>query len=293
MPKNILFVINPGSGNNSTNWQTEIENYFNNKDVVLHFIELSKPPDCAAIKKNIEKIQPHIAVAVGGDGTITMVADMLIGTNIKLGILPAGSANGMAKELRIPTVPEKALDIIENGIDTDVDTILINGKHTCLHLSDVGINAELIKNFEEGDSRGQIGYLKVLYRTVVNNRRMQIKLNHENGEVLRDAIMVVIANAGRYGTGAVINPDGEINDGLFEVVVVKRMPPLTLAKMMFSKKFNPKNIEIFHCRSVNITAKRKVHFQVDGEYLGKVKDVSAKILPATITMILPQEYIGE
>ena len=50
----------------------------------------------------IEKINPEYVIAVGGDGTVTMLANILAGTDTPLGILPAGSANGMAKELEIP-----------------------------------------------------------------------------------------------------------------------------------------------------------------------------------------------
>lgn len=289
MPQKILFIINPGSGNQKADWETEINNYFKDKDYELDFYRLGKPPDCADVKKYIDNSDAQKIVAVGGDGTITMVAGFLAGTERPLGILPGGSANGMAKELMIPNKPQKAIDILINGIITPVDTILINKEYTCLHLSDIGVNAQLIKNFEEGNKRGMAGYAKVLFKTLTNKKRLNLTLCTNKEDVICNAIMVVLANAGRYGTGAVINPDGEIDDKMFEAVV-KRLTPGTIGRMIFSGRFKPKNVETYQCRSLKITSKNNVHFQVDGEYLGKLKEVTAKIQPHNINLILPECY---
>ena len=100
--------------------------------------------------------------------------------------------------------------------------------------------------------------------------------------------MVVIANASKYGTGAVINPEGSIYDGLFEVVIIRRLAFSEIFKMWFKPQpFNRKKIEVFHARSVEIETSKKVHFQIDGEYVGKVKRVVAHILPSKLKLILP------
>lgn len=101
--------------------------------------------------------------------------------------------------------------------------------------------------------------------------------------------MVALANATKYGTGAVINPEGKIDDGLFEVIIIRRLSFAALLKMLFKPGlFDPKKIEIFHCTSVEINTSRNVHFQIDGEYKGKVKNISASILPKSVKMILPK-----
>ncbi len=72
----------------------------------------------------------------------------------------------MAKELNIPVIPEEALQVIENGEIKRCDAIKINEKDICLHLSDIGINAQLIKYFDEGKLRGKLGYAKVILKTL-------------------------------------------------------------------------------------------------------------------------------
>lgn len=292
MPEKILFVVNPGSGKSKINWEQEIDTYFKDKNYIIDIYKLSKPPDCDDLKNYIDKSNAKKIVAVGGDGTVTMVAGFLSGKSIPMGLLPAGSANGMATELMIPGQPQKALAVLEEGVVTPVDTILVNNEYTCLHLSDIGVNAQLIKNFEDGNKRGIAGYAKVLLKTLMKKDRFVIDLETHDDKICRNAIMVVIANAGKYGTGATINPNGEIDDKIFEAVVVKKMTIGSVFRMLSTGNFKPKNIETFHCKSLKITSRRKVHFQVDGEYLGKVKEVNAVIQPHNINLILPKSYLN-
>ncbi len=101
--------------------------------------------------------------------------------------------------------------------------------------------------------------------------------------------MVVLANASKYGTGAVINPEGSLYDGLFEVVIIRQLAIFEILKMWFKPKpFNKKNIEIIAASSVNIVTAHHVHFQVDGEYKGKVKKVQAEILKGQLDLVVAQ-----
>jgi diacylglycerol kinase family enzyme len=102
--------------------------------------------------------------------------------------------------------------------------------------------------------------------------------------------MVVLANASKYGTGAVINPKGDLYDGLFEVVIIRQLGIATLLKVWFFRpqSFDPKKIEVIQAKAVHIETHRKVDFQVDGEYKGKVHHVHAEIMPGVLNIILPE-----
>jgi diacylglycerol kinase family enzyme len=102
--------------------------------------------------------------------------------------------------------------------------------------------------------------------------------------------MIVLANASKYGTGAVINPEGRLNDGLFEIVIIRKISPGEIFKMMFSHRpFDPEKTELFKTRSVTVQSKHKTHFQVDGEYLGKTNTVEASIMHHALSIIVPVE----
>ena len=99
--------------------------------------------------------------------------------------------------------------------------------------------------------------------------------------------MIVIANASKYGTGAIINPKGDLYDGLFEVVIIRHLGIGTLLKLwLWPKDLDPKKIECIQATSVRIETQRKADFQVDGEYIGKVKYVTADIIPAQLNILL-------
>lgn len=284
----ILFIINPISGGKTKkDHEAAIRKYFEEHEHTIEIFILTGKNDAPELKKIIEAVKPHKAVAVGGDGTITMVAKLLLNTDIVLGILPAGSANGMATELNIPTDIEEALHIVLSGQVKKLDVIKINNE-ICIHLSDIGLNAKLIKRFEEGNIRGMLGYARVALKVFWEKQNIQVIIETKDKQIKRDAFMVALANASKYGTGAVINPTGDLYDGLFEVVIIRRLALSELLKMWFKPQpFDPQKIEVFKASSVQIETRQRVHFQVDGEYLGKVKHVEAKILPGQLNICLP------
>ncbi|HEY8689660.1 MAG TPA: YegS/Rv2252/BmrU family lipid kinase [Chitinophagaceae bacterium] len=287
----ILFVINPASGSKSKiAWEPAIRKYFTNLQHKFDFFLLDGKDDATSLQYWIEKLQPEKVIAVGGDGTISLVAEQLLRTNIAMGILPAGSANGMAKELNIPTEVNGALDIILHGDIKACDVIRINDKKICIHLSDLGVNAQLVKYFSQGNLRGKLGYALKVFKVLWRKRTMDVTIQTNKEEIKRRAFMVVIANASKYGTGALINPEGNLGDGKFEIVVVRRINFISVLKMFLKfKRFNPKKVELFQAESAIITTAKKTHFQVDGEYLGRVNNVKAEIIKSQLKLILPRK----
>lgn len=287
----ILFVINPVSGGRQKHdWEASIREFFKNKPHVIEFYLLTGGNDKVSIQHHLERIRPDRVVAVGGDGTVKMLAEVLKETSTPLGILPAGSANGMARELKIPLQIEEALRVITEGTCRKIDVIKINEEEICIHLSDIGLNALLVKYFEGSKKRGMWGYGKAIFKVLWKKPLMYVTIRTDKEEIKRKAFMVVIANAQTYGTGAVINPEGRLNDGRFEVVVIRKLNFIELLKMLITHKpFHPNRIEVFQTTSLELKVKRKAYFQVDGEYLGKTICIKARILPQIIHMILPGE----
>ena len=283
----LLFIVNPASGSNKTDWNKLISDYM--KSLNISFELFSMPQSCSTkeIKQKVDEYKPDRVVAVGGDGTVKLVAESLLGSNIPLGILPAGSANGMAKEFKIPEDAQNALAVISSGEVRKIHMVKVN-EHYCIHLSDIGFNAFLVKKFEDGNSRGFWGYFKAAVKVLIQKRVMQLELKL-NGEIIKkEAAMVVIANATKFGTGAVINPDGKLNDANFEVVVVKKISVAEIFKMMVTHApYNRKKTEVFQTDSLNINSKKKFHFQVDGEYCDKLNKVTASIVKNAIEVIVP------
>ncbi len=287
--RKFLFVINPVSGNHNNDWSALIPEYFANLPHEIKFYELTPDCDPTSIEKAIKSFSPDSVVAVGGDGTVKLVADCLLQKNIPLGILPAGSANGLAKELGISVKPAEALDALVNGRLKNIHVTKVN-EHTCVHLSDIGFNAFLIKKFETQKRRGMWGYLKASIKVLFRNPTMQVRMEIDGQPVDVNAAMIVIANGTKYGSGAVINPVGNLEDELFEVIAIKKISLHEIYKMTFSHAaIDPAKTEIFQTNSLTIRSKHRAHFQVDGEYLGKLYQIKANIVANALSIIVPKE----
>jgi diacylglycerol kinase (ATP) len=285
----ILFVINKKSGaKNNIDWESLIRERFKLPGISISFMFMPCSDAASRLRQIMNELHPSRVVAVGGDGTVTLVASVLLGKEIPMGILPAGSANGMARELNIPADPAKAMDIVLTGTIKATDVLRINNERICLHLSDVGLNAQLIKYFEEGRIRGKFGYTLALIKALFRPRPMRVAVETKTELAERPAVMVLFANASKYGTGATINPDSSIFDGIFEVVIVKKLAVWQIVKMFFNpRRFNPAKIEVLGATSVTIETSHHAHFQVDGEYLGKVNKVVVKIISGQLQLIVP------
>ncbi len=286
-----LFAINPVSGGKAkTDWETGIRTHFAELTHTAHLLYLDGKTDEETIGQAITELKPDRVVAVGGDGTLKIVAELLLNTGTPLGVLPAGSANGMARELGIPTDITESLNVVIGGTLEQVDVISINDGDICLHLSDIGLNAQLVKYYQQNNLRGKLGYLRGVVRVLRKHRQLRVEINAGDTCIQRVAFMVVLANARMYGTGAVINPDGNIADGRFEVVIFRRLTLWGIIKLFWRyKPFDPKNIEVLSATSLTINTHRRAYFQIDGEYRGRIKTIQARVLPGALTMIVPQK----
>jgi len=285
-PQKVLFIINPGSGNKDVNYSKEIEDFFISREEEIEIYQLPNNCSLDKIKSAITKSKADRVVAVGGDGTLKLVAECLLGTDTPIGIIPAGSANGMAKELGVPEELNEALLLVLNGNPKKIHAIEVNGE-LCIHLADIGFNAYIVKKFDELPTRGMLTYAKAAWHAFWYHRKMDVEFKIEGKIIKQQAAMVVLANAKEYGTGFEINPDGKLDDDLFEVIIVKDYAVMEIIKIWATKlPWNPEKIESFQTSALKITTKHKVHFQVDGEYQGKVNKIEAKLIPKAINVIV-------
>jgi len=137
------------------------------------------------------------------------------------------------------------------------------------------------------------GYFKMILRILMQGKPVDAHIIADGVERNIPAYMIVFANATKYGTGAVINPRGSIDDGKFELVIVRQISLIEFGKLFLnSTPFNPKKVEILQTTKAVITLKRETHFQVDGEYLGKKDKVKAEIIPNALKVIVPDKSVG-
>lgn len=291
-----LFVINPISGGRDKKEFIDMMNHLCMKDEIAYEVyETTGQNDEKKITEYIQASKPKVVVAAGGDGTCNLVAKSLLASGIpaSLGIVPLGSANGLATELGISSEPEEAIKVLLTGKEKRLDALHINDKYLCLHLSDLGLNAKVIEEFEkeDGDSRGMLGYFKHLISELVNMEPKTFQIETSRKKFTLDAHMIAIANASKYGTGAILNPKGRIGDGKFEICIIKPFPAIAIVPITI-KFFNgnleeSEFVEIFSCKKVKIINKGKAALQIDGEIIGNPAEVTAQIHPNAFRVLVP------
>ncbi|RKD86342.1 diacylglycerol/lipid kinase family protein [Mangrovibacterium diazotrophicum] len=289
----ILFVINPISGDvQKDDLELKIRRLSMELQFVPDYYFTTGDNDEHKLTAVIEATSPDRVVAVGGDGTCNMVGKVLLYEDIPLGIVPLGSANGMARELGIPTDTEEAISIAVSGRVDLIDTLQVNQSHMSLHLSDIGINAAVIERFEKENIRGLWGYARQYAKALFEARPIRFTMDIDGQRIRKRAYMAVFANASMYGTGAVVNPKGKLNDGKFEVVLFRPYRFAHLLGMLVSfftgNIHEQEYVDVYSCRKAEIRNSRKHVVQVDGEVIGQFEEVSVEILPRSLTVVLPK-----
>lgn len=287
--KNYILVVNPISGDvDKTEIIDETKKFAAKANIHLVIYETTGKNDESEIKKLQEKNKAERIIIAGGDGTIKMVAEAVENYEVILGILPAGSANGLSVDLNLPDSLEENLEIAFNSNYMEMDMISINGKKS-LHLSDIGINAELIKNYENSSIRGKLGYALQAINTLAGLKApFQAVIETHLGRIETEARMVVVANSQKYGTGVAINPDGVMNDGKFEIVILKNLDLIVFSKILSGNMpVENGDVEIISTDKATITTNSPVSFQIDGEYCDEVTRLEVEILPNQMWVAVP------
>lgn len=286
--KKFLFVVNPISGDlDKTEILSAVSEYAQNQGVEVVKYETTGKNDKQSILELYELHLPQRILVAGGDGTIKLVAEAVEEHDVILGILPAGSANGLSVDLNLPGTLEENLEIAFHNEALALDMVCINGERS-LHLSDIGLNAALIKNYENSSVRGKIGYALQSIATLQENDAFEAIVVANGKTVQTEARMIVIANSQRYGTGVTINPLGKMDDGKFEIVILKTLDLVLFGKIVTGNMpLDTGEIEIISADKATVSTKVPVHFQIDGEYFGEETKLDVYILPRQMKVAVP------
>ena len=293
--KKFMLVINPISGGNDKAELVEAtKQYAQAEGVTLECYETTGEDDENKIKELYKLHEPERILVVGGDGTVKLVAEAVEHHDVIIGVLPAGSANGLSVDLNLPNNVDENLKIAFHNNYIEMDMVCINGKKS-IHLSDIGANAELIKNYEDSNIRGKLGYALQAFNTLTDLDEPFTATIEANGKTTEtQARMIVIANTQKYGTGVTINPIGVMDDGKFEIVVIKHLELALIGKIWAGNIADqPKeNVEVISTDAAMITTNVPVSFQIDGEFCGEVDKLDIMILPNQMKIAVPDNFLN-
>lgn len=289
-----LFVINPIAGGNDKNdLISMIEKLRKENGFTTEIYQTTGENDGEAIQKLIDETQPEVIVAAGGDGTVNQVAKLILNKDIALGIIPLGSGNGLAKDLKIPQISlRNALRLIIQPQIIPIDTLEANGNFF-MHISDLGFNAHVVKLFNKAEKRGLWSYMRFTIKEFFKYKTFRYQIQTDKGNVKGLAFMITVANSNQFGSNLTINPEGEYDDGEFEIIIIRRFPRKKIFGIIFrllTKKINfSPYTKVLKCKNAVIKTRKAKTLQYDGEIFGKVKKVEINIHPQSLNVIVPKE----
>jgi YegS/Rv2252/BmrU family lipid kinase len=213
-----------------------------------------------------------IVVAAGGDGTVNEVVNGIAGTAAALGLLPLGTMNVFATELGLPVSDlARCWEIVKAGEMRAVDLPSANGKHF-VQLAGVGFDAQVVQETSRAFKRsfGPLSYL-VNAAQIAARTPPRLAIESENAAT-QEGSFVLIGNGRLYGGPFPFFKQAVIDDGLFDVLVFKRLNYLEIVRYMqdviFSSQITSPEVEYFQTTALRVTSEAPVPVEIDGELIG-------------------------
>lgn len=227
MTRTIHVIINPASGGDDLILNT-LNDAFHDRDIVWDVSLTHKKDDAERhAKRLLDSGGVDVLAVYGGDGTIGEVANVLVGTDLPLMVLPGGTGNAFARSLRIPLDLKPAVAILadENAYHIEtIDTGLVNGEHAFTVGGATGIVADTFSGAsrDEKDRMGMFAYYGSMLRELLDAEPMTYRLTLDDEEIEHEGISCFIVNAGNMGLmGMSFFEDLDIQDGMLDVYMME------------------------------------------------------------------------
>ena len=279
-----VFIINPFSA--KKNYKEFLEKLQQKYPEANFMISKSIEDTHRFIDENFASTE--VFVAVGGDGTISTVAQKLINTDKILAVFPAGSGNGFSNETNFTKNIDTLLQKIKQKKFHKIDTFTVNG-NLSINVSGTGFDGEVIKKFEK-TSRGFTNYIKVTVKTFFIFKSIKVEFEEKYKQYNGDYLMLNVANTRQFGNNAYIAPHADYSDGLVDIVLVKKFPlwhSLAFAFRMFTKNLKENEyLTYFPVSDLKFNVRNSKAWHLDGEGIEIGSPIEIKVLPHSLNILV-------
>lgn len=287
----ILFIINPKSGKGRDPQDTV-------NCIKLNFPQAAwalttGPHHATELAAKAVSQQYEAVVAVGGDGTINETAQALVNTPTALGVIPGGSGNGFARELRMPLRLQEAVFCLQKAKTVRCDVGQANGE-LFLNLAGVGIEAQIAYDFMQYGKTGKRGmwpYFKLGAKDAFTYQPQEMQLEYDGRQETLRPLSVTFANGTQYGSNFKIAPQASLTDGWLEKVVIKNVHKLKLlaaAPTFFTDDSTHLGVtDTTRVKHVLLRQPGEIIYHLDGEPKKTQDQLEIKILPAALNVLIP------
>lgn len=233
-----------------------------------------------------------LVVAWGGDGTINEVGAALIRTPVVLGVVPAGSGNGLAAALAVPRDPAAAIATAFDGGTWTIDAGMMAGR-PFFNIAGVGFDAHIARLFNERapGSRGGWPYVTIGVREGCRYTALEYTISIDGHTRRVRALLIAFANGREYGMGAKISPQAQLDDGVLDATIIEDRSVvarfLDVPYLAFAVAHRARGVTVSHIREAVIEADGPMAFHVDGEAAIAERRLEVAIIPGALTVKVP------
>lgn len=299
MERKIAYLINPIAGTKSKDpLRKLIREKTESRGIPYEILPTNKEADYGWLKEKIRNESITDVVVCGGDGTISNVAGAMLDMDIRFGLIPMGSGNGLALSARIPVQHSRSLDLVFDGPDRKIDGFYINNRFSCM-LCGIGFDAQVAHDFAKAPKRGLQTYIRLSAINFFKARPFHFTIHSAAGEIDTAAYFICIANSNQFGNNVTIAPQASLFDGLLDIVIVKKMNKLMLpfsilgqvtginAMQKLSDHIDSRNILYFQTDALSIRNPDRAPLHIDGDPVDTSDTFSIKIRPNAFRLIQP------
>ena len=294
--KKILIVINPHSGTHSPQGVEALSaglarEAFPQWEVHTHVIDDFE----SSQRRVLDAVQQgYYAVAVvGGDGTVNTVGGGLCGSDTALGIIPAGSGNGVARHVGMELEVGAALRQLFASRCLRVDTLRVNGRF-CLGFAGLGFEAAVAHDFARSKFRGLVSYTTSVLSQVFLYHTPTLEIEMDGRRMERTPFTMTLANSSQWGFDFRIAPAASMCSGAIEAVIlsdINQMNALQAAYSLYKGRIDRfPSCETIRARQVVVCGK-DILYHIDGEPCPAVDRIEAVVEAASLKLLSPSSHI--
>jgi diacylglycerol kinase (ATP) len=272
----IAFIINPISGGvrpDAARARAELASSI--VDQLGHRADVrvtERPGHARELTKAAVARGARLVVAWGGDGTVNEVASALVFGDVPLGIVPAGSGNGLARQLSISRMPADAIrqTIAAKPRKIDVGEM---GERLFVNVAGIGFDAHVAWKFNEAGTRrrGLATYASISARAMLSYQPATYTIRSNDDEACAPvkAVLLTVANSPEFGNGAIIAPGARVDDGWLDLVVMEersRIHSIVQLPRLFRGTIDrARGCSVRRIRLATIDSDQPMRYHVDGE----------------------------
>lgn len=290
--KQVLVLINPKSGvGGPYRFISAIEKTWDTPehDVSFQFSQ-SAEDGVAKVRRAIERGTDTVLV-VGGDGMVNTIGSVLVNTNVRLGVIPAGSGNGFARHFKTPLQPAAAAQALLNGYTAPIDVGKVNGRLFFVTCS-LAWDGALVESFEKYPFRGLVPYVLAGAQQLLEYRAQPFHVEIDGEELnFKHPLIFTIANLSQFGSDFLVAPDAQADSGDLELVAIEKNDmPLVLSQVhrFIEKTFHHHPLVTNRdFKKMTVRRKNESPIQIDGELMEGSANVEVEVIPSALNIIIP------